>query len=64
MYAAGSRLQKHVDVIRKVSAAQTVALNYCVDPWLYDVVTSFPDLWGSGMGSQAGVKVRRAVCGS
>lgn len=62
MYAAGSRLQNHVDVIRKVSAAQTVALNYCVDPRLYDMATSFPDPWGGVMGSQAGVRVRRAVC--
>lgn len=64
MYAAGSRLKKHVDVIRKVSAAQTVALNYCVDPQLYDMATLFPDLWGGVMGSQAGVKVRRAVSDS
>lgn len=64
MYAAGSRFKKHVDVIRKVSAAQTVALNYYVKLQLYEMATSFPDLWGDVMGSLGGVKVRRAVCDS
>lgn len=62
MYASGSRLKKHVDVIRKVSSAQTVALNYCVEQPSCDIATSFPNLWGGVTGCQAGVKVRRAVC--
>lgn len=52
--------KKHVEVMRKVSVAQGGGLNYHGDPRLYDVATSFPDLWGGVAGSRGGSKVKGA----
>lgn len=57
MYTAGTYPQKHVEVIRKVSVTQRGAPNYHADPRLYDVATSFPDLWVSTVGATVGSRL-------